>query len=215
MSITGLMLAATLAVQSFPVFYQPRVTLRTEYGSITVSLDAIHAPVTTCNFLRYVQRGHYPRGSFFRTVVSETDANPNPIDVIQAASSHGPDDPGFGPIPLERTRDTGLSHTAGTISMARDGPDTATSSFFIVVKDSPSLDFGGARNPDGQGFAAFGQVVAGMETVQGIHSDPAMAEKLDDPVAFRQVYATGGYSDWCEMGSDGFIVGPRRPAAPR
>ena len=85
----------------------------------------------------------------------------------------------------------------------------------VIRSRSPSLDFGGARNPDGQGFAAFGQVVAGMETVQGIHSDPAMAEKLDDPVAFRQVYATGGYSDWCEMGSDGFIVGPRRPAASR
>jgi len=214
MSIAGLALAMALVAQTTPlqVYYQPRVTFRTDYGSITISLDATHAPVTTCNFLRYVQHGRFSRGSFFRTVVRESNDDPNAINVIQAATRHGSNDPGLGPIPLERTRDTGLSHLAGTISMARDGPDTATSSFFIVVEDSPSLDFGGTRNPDGQGFAAFGKVVAGMEAVHGIHRAAATAEALDDTVLFSQVYATGDYRPWCEADATGFISGPSRPA---
>ncbi|WP_428149342.1 peptidylprolyl isomerase [Brevundimonas sp.] len=158
------------------------VILHSSLGDIVVRLDAEHAPITTCNFLRYVQEGRYAGGSFFRTVVAETNDNPNPIDVIQAATTAGSDDPGLGPITLERTLDTGLRHSAGAISMARDGPDTATSSFFIVVKDTPALDFGGGRNPDGQGFAAFGSVVSGMEIIQAIHSAPAHDEQLTSPV---------------------------------
>jgi peptidyl-prolyl cis-trans isomerase A (cyclophilin A) len=64
-------------------------------------------------------------------------------------------------IPLERTSTTGVRHTDGAISMARSGPDSATSDFFICIGDQPELDFGGARNPDSQGFAAFGRVVSG------------------------------------------------------
>ena len=214
MSIAGLALAMAFVAQTTPmqVYYHPRVTFRTEYGSITISLDATHAPITTCNFLRYVQQGRFSRGSFFRTVVSDSDVGSGTINVIEAATRQGSNDPGLGPIPLERTRDTGLSHLAGTISMAREGPNTATSSFFIVVEDSPSLDFGGTNNPDGQGFAAFGQVVAGMETVHGIHRADATAEALDDPVLFSQVYATGDYTPWCEADATGFISGPSRVA---
>ena len=160
----------------------PLVILHTTQGDVVLRLDAEHAPITTCNFLRYVQQGRYAGGSFFRTVVAETNDNPNPIDVIQAATTAGSDDPGLGPITLERTVDTGLRHSAGAISMARDGPDTATSSFFIVTRDTPALDFGGGRNPDGQGFAAFGSVLSGMEIIEAIHSAPARDEQLTSPV---------------------------------
>lgn len=81
-------------------------------------------------------------------------------------------------IPLERTRETGLKHIDGTISMARDGPDTATSDFFICVGDQPELDLGGQRNPDGQGFAAFGRVVRGHEVVRAIQLAPSADQKL-------------------------------------
>lgn len=74
----------------------------------------------------------------------------------------------FAPIPLETTRQTGLSHNDGTVSMARAAPATATSSFFICINDQPSLDFAGKRNKDGQGFAAFGKVIRGMEVVRKI-----------------------------------------------
>ena len=170
---------------------QPIVILHTVQGDIILQLDAGRAPVTTCNFLRYVQSGRYPGGTFFRTVVAATNANPHPIDVIQAATPAGSDDPGFGPIPLERTIDTGLRHAAGTISMARDGPDSATSSFFIVVRDTPSLDFGGGRNPDGQGFAAFGQVISGMDIVEAIHAAPAVDEQLMTPVTIAAATLAG------------------------
>jgi peptidyl-prolyl cis-trans isomerase A (cyclophilin A) len=77
---------------------------------------------------------------------------------------------------------TGILHRDGTISMARSGSDTATSDFFICIGDQPSLDFGGARNPDGQGFAAFGRVVSGMDVVRAIHKAPAEGEALTPPV---------------------------------
>lgn len=165
----------------------PLVLIKTDRGDIAVGLRIYEAPGTVCNFLRYVETRAYDGGSVFRTVVAETDDNPNPIDVIQAATPAGPDDPGAGAIPLERTRDTGLKHLAGTISMARDGPDTATSSFFIVVRDAPALDYGGLRNPDGQGFAAFGGVAGGMDVVRAIQALPARDEQIDRPVKILSV----------------------------
>ena len=166
---------------------RPRVALETSAGGIVLALDAAAAPVTACNFIGYVVFGDYDGGSFFRTVVRSTNtANPHPIDVIQAATPRGSDDDSRPPIVLERTRDTGLRHTAGTLSMARDGPDTATSSFFIVIEDTPSLDFGGMRNPDGQGFAAFGRVIQGFDVARRIQKMPADAqERLIPPVAIR------------------------------
>ncbi len=186
MIVSALFVAAVLAGQAAP---PPNplagVALRTDAGDIVLQLDQNRAPVTTCNFLRYVAAGRYTDAVFFRTVVSSTDRNPSPIDVVQAATVAGADDPGFGPIGLERTRDTGLTHAAGTISMARDGPDTATSSFFIVVEDSPNLDFGGDRARDGQGFAAFGRVLSGMDVILAIHTANAVDERLASPIVIR------------------------------
>src|SRR4051812_21814270 len=88
----------------------------------------------------------------------------------------------FAPIKLERTRDTKLKHTDGAISMARDQPDTATADFFICIGDQPELDFAGKRNPDGQGFAAFGKVIRGMDVVRKIQSSPADGQKLTPPI---------------------------------
>lgn len=174
-----------------------RAEIRTDLGPVILSLDVAHAPVSTCNFLRYARAGQYRGARFFRTVVSATNANPHPIDVIQAETTAGSDDPGLGPIPLERTRDTGLSHIAGTISMARNGPDTATSSFFIVTEDTPALDFGGGRNPDGQGFAAFGQVVEGLDLVRTIQRRPAVNEQLVTPVAITDIVLRGPMPEIC------------------
>ena len=177
---------------------KPRVVLDTEAGQMVLELELERAPLTVCNFLGYVTDGDYEGGSFFRTVVSATNDNPNPIDVIQAATPRGSDDDLRPPIPLERTRDTGLAHVAGAISMARDGPDTATSSFFIVTQDTPSLDFGGGRNPDGQGFAAFGRVVEGLDVARRIQAMPADAEEqLTPPVSIRTATLIGDVPPGC------------------
>lgn len=198
MIVSALAVAAALSGQAAPL-PDPvaRVVIHTQVGDITVALDYVHAPISACNFLRYVEGRAYDGGSFFRTVVASTNDNPHPIDVIQAATTAGSDDPGLGAIPLERTRDTGLRHTAGAISMARDGPETATSSFFIVVKDTPALDFGGGRNPDGQGFAVFGQVVDGMAVVEAIQSGPAVDEQLVTPAVISGVDLPDGIPGVC------------------
>jgi len=159
------------------------IEITTDAGVMVVDVDVEHAPISACNFIQYVSTGKYDDGSVFRTVVAATNDNPNPIDVIQAATPAGSDDPGYGPIMLERTRDTGLRHVAGAISLARDGPDTATSSFFIVTQDTPSLDYGGLRNPDGQGFAVFGKLAKGLEIARRIQAMPAdVDEQLTPPV---------------------------------
>jgi len=109
------------------------------------------------------------------------------IGVIQAGIDPGRVKEEFPSIKLERTRDTGLRHKDGTVSMGRDGPDTATSDFFICVGDQPELDFGGRRNPDGQGFAAFGRVVRGMEVVRKIQAGRADGQTLIPPVKILKV----------------------------
>jgi peptidyl-prolyl cis-trans isomerase A (cyclophilin A) len=107
--------------------------------------------------------------------------------VIQAEAAAGREAESYPPIALERTRDTGLRHRDGTLSMARDGLDTAQSSFSICVGEQPELDFGGKRNPDGQGFAAFGHVIDGMDVVRRIHDLPSNGQRLAPPVRILRI----------------------------
>jgi len=166
-----------------------RVLVETELGEIVLEIDAARAPNTAANFLRYVDAGHYNGGTFHRTVKMDNQPDsPVKIEVIQAGVSAEHAGGGFPPIPLERTSVTGLRHTDGAISMARGQPDSATSGWFICINDQPSLDFGGARNPDGQGFAAFGRVVAGMDVVHRIQQAPNTdAQRLTPPIKIRKV----------------------------
>ncbi len=152
------------------------VVIETPLGTIEVELDDKRAPRTVANFLRYVDAGHYTGGRFHRTVRTQPDNQPQAavkIDVIQGGVHPDREKDNFGPIALERTRDTGLKHVDGAISMARTGADTAVNGFFLCIGDQPSLDFGGQRNPDGQGFAAFGKVTRGMDVVRRIHQSPS------------------------------------------
>ena len=130
-------------------------------------------PITVANFLRYVAGGFFSSGQFWRTVRLDNQPNvPVKIEVVQADVNPARKGDLFKPIALERTRDTGLQHIDGTFSMSRFAPDSATLSFFICLGDQPELDFGGARNPDGQGFAAFGQVHSGIDVVRAIQRSP-------------------------------------------
>jgi imidazolonepropionase-like amidohydrolase/cyclophilin family peptidyl-prolyl cis-trans isomerase len=164
-----------------------RVIITTEVGEIEVEVDTARAPVTAANFLKYVDGGFYNSGTFFRTVTPQNQ----PDDKIRNGVIQGGLDPGrkdpFPPIPLERTKQTGVWHVDGAISMARDGPDTARSSFFICVGDQPELDFGGARNADGQGFAAFGRVVRGMDVVRKIQLSKADAQRLTPAIKIVKI----------------------------
>jgi peptidyl-prolyl cis-trans isomerase A (cyclophilin A) len=168
----------------------PPITLNIEttQGDIVVELDAEAAPLTVANFLAYVDGGFYDGGSFFRTV--RMDNQPNSkirIEVIQGGANPDREGEYFPPIALERTNSTGLRHLDGTVSMARGAPESATHSFFICIGDQPSLDFGGKRNPDGQGFAAFGKVVTGMDVVRKIQSGVTNGQRLVEPVVIERV----------------------------
>lgn len=170
-----------------------RVVFETDLGTFELEVDVDRAPVTAANFLRYVDDGQYEGGSFYRTVHADNQPNDSiRIAVIQAGRNREAAIPSFPPIDLERTSETGITHRDGTISMARAGPGTATHSFFICIGDQPSLDYGGMRNADGQGFAAFGRVVAGMEVVRAIHAAPYEGQRLTPAVGILRAYRRTG-----------------------
>jgi peptidyl-prolyl cis-trans isomerase A (cyclophilin A) len=165
-----------------------RVVIETEAGEIEAEIDTVRAPITAANFLKYVDAGLFSGGRFFRTVRPDNQVEkPVKIAVIQAEGSRARRGEFFPAIPLERTSVTGITHKDGTLSMARSTPDTARDSFSICVGDQPALDFGGGRQPDGQGFAAFGQVIRGMDVVRRIQMGPATSETLTPAVALTRV----------------------------
>lgn len=173
-----------------------KVKLETTMGDIHIELYEDKAPITVANFLKYIDGGHFNGGAFYRVVRMDNQAQNNiKIEVIQGGMSGNSEIGLFDPIILERTNKTGIKHLDGAISMARGAPDSASSEFFICVNDQPSLDFGGMRNPDGQGFAAFGMVTEGLDVVraiQNVKTDTPMGElqytsgqTVQEPVTFK------------------------------
>jgi peptidyl-prolyl cis-trans isomerase A (cyclophilin A) len=166
----------------------PRVLIKTELGDVTVEIFEKKAPVTASNFLKYVDEGRFKGACFYRVVRMDNQPNSEiKIEVIQGGLRFTHKEKILSPIEHETTRKTGILHLDGTISMARSKPGSAASEFFICIGDQPELDFGGMRNPDGQGFAAFGKVVAGMDIVKRIHQLPTDEQMLVSRVAIHDV----------------------------
>ena len=171
------------------------VAIETTLGRITVAVDLAHAPISAGNFLKYVDAGLYDGGRFYRVTRPDnypgTPPNRPPMQIIQGGIDPSKDKQRFPAIPLERTSVTGLKHVAGTVSMARGAPDTATSEFFILLDDQPSLDFGGKRFDDEQGAAAFGRVLSGLEVVRKIQQQgplqPQNPQYLATPVTITRI----------------------------
>lgn len=170
------------------------VLMTTSHGDIHIALYADKAPLTVANFLRYVDGEHFDGATFYRTVSYENDKGRPQIEVIQGGIG-GRVQP-FDAIAHEDTEMTGIAHTDGVISMARDGIGTASSEFFIVIGDQPGLDKGGTRNADEQGFAAFGKVTDGMDVVSEIHQSPSdvpsatgytVGQIIEEPVVIENV----------------------------
>jgi peptidyl-prolyl cis-trans isomerase A (cyclophilin A) len=184
--------AAVLAAPSVRAQAQPRVRIVTDAGTIVVALEPSKAPVTVANFLRYVDEHRYDGGAFYRAVTLRNQLPPEQqpqIEVIQG----GIDTDSLKRLPpiMHETNDrSGIKHTDGVISMARSTPGSASSEFFIVIGNQPSLDFGGRRNPDGQGFAAFGRVLEGMDVVRRIQQMPSAdrpPQRMMNPVRIQSV----------------------------
>lgn len=155
-----------------------RVRIVTDSGTIEVALAPDKAPVTVANFLRYVDERRYDGGAFYRAVTLQNQlpaAQQPQIEVIQGGIDSD-SSKRLPPISHETNDKSGIRHTDGVISMARGAPGSASSEFFFVINDQPALDFGGKRNPDGQGFAAFGRVISGMDVVHRIQRMPSAAQ---------------------------------------
>jgi peptidyl-prolyl cis-trans isomerase A (cyclophilin A) len=166
----------------------PEVIIETSLGEIEAELFPEKAPATVANFLLYVDKGLYDNSCFYRVVRDDNQPNDSiRIAVIQGGRYNEESDT-IPPVVHENTDMTGIRHTDGTLSMARWHPGTATSEFFITVGDQPSLDAGGMRNSDGQGFAAFGRITDGMDVVRKIHSLSAPDQYLADTVPIIRIY---------------------------
>ena len=169
------------------------VRIETAFGNIDLSIDVTRAPLTAGNFLKYVDGGFYDGGRVHRATRADNYKPNLPnrplLEIIQADINPARSSERFPPIPLERTSVTGLTHVVGTVSMPRgDAADSARSGFVIHLNDQPSLNHGGMRFDDGQGTAAFGRVVAGLDVVRTIQHQPVQGQSLTPPIEIKKVY---------------------------
>jgi peptidyl-prolyl cis-trans isomerase A (cyclophilin A) len=171
-----------------------RVLLDTEAGSVVVEVYPSIAPASAGDFLRYVDEHHYDGASFYRVVRLDNDSVEPKIHVVQGGVRGASQ--ARRPVKHESTKDTGLHHVDGALSLARGALGTASAAgFFISVGCNPALDYGGGRQQDGQGFAVFGRVISGMDVIRRIHASPSngatdnermKGQMLDRPVVIRK-----------------------------
>jgi peptidyl-prolyl cis-trans isomerase A (cyclophilin A) len=167
-----------------------RTRVETPLGAFVIEVDPAVAPITVANYLAYVDGHFLDGGSVYRivTLANQSPETKHRIEVVQWGMALDDDrKPPLPPIAHETTRQTGLRHRDGTVSMARNAPGSAAGEFFICIGDQPALDFGGGRNPDGQGFAAFGQVVEGMAVVRAIHARGEAQQFMPQRIPVRSV----------------------------
>ena len=185
----GLVLATPAASLAAPG--KPQVVITTAHGVIVVELETQKAPLTSVNFLRYVDAGAYDDGVFFRAA-RDPGAPKQGTIVARPRAKVLP----YPPIRHESTTKTGLRHTTGTISLGRFAPGTATNNFFICASPEPYLDAHPGAPGDNLGYAAFGQVVKGMPVVRKILSLPTNGKSeyadqrgqwLSPPVTIRNM----------------------------
>src|SRR5438874_3365539 len=175
-----------IAACSSPKYKNPHVLIETKFGDIEVELYPEQAPKTVAAFLSYIDSGYYKNAAFYRVLRDDEQPTDAPkAELIQGGiwktnyklSSSLPG------IPHETTQQTKILHKNGVISLARQAPGTANTEFFICVGDQPGFDYGGVNNPDGQGYAAFGKVVKGMDVVRSIY-DASENEGEFDPLIY-------------------------------
>ena len=164
------------------------ISMEAELGPIQLELYPDRAPITVSNFLRYVDENRYEDFHFYRVVHMENQPdNDVKIEVIQGGLGFDKHPMELPTIVHETTDKTGIRHLNGILSMARLEPGTASSEIFICINDQPELDFGGKRNPDSQGFAAFGKVISGMDVIRKIQLLPETNQILDKVVKVNSI----------------------------
>lgn len=167
--ILSLLVAGPVAAQPAPTEQLVKVALNTDLGRIVLALDQDRAPITTANFLRYVEGKRYDGQTFYRSMKMHGGGLVQGGVRTDARKL-------LPPIAHEPTNQTGLKNVAGAIVMANAGPGTAQSDFFILLSDTPAFDAGHPQG-DANGFAVFGRVVEGMDVVKAIFAAPVSATK--------------------------------------
>lgn len=166
-------------------YKNPHVIIETNFGNIEIELYPDKAPKSVAAFLSYIDSGLYKKSSFYRVLKEENQPSAAfKSELIQGGIWQTNYKKGISlkGIHHETTKQTGILHKNGTISLARTTPGTANSEFFICIGDQPAYDYGGKANQDGEGFAAFGKVFKGMEVVRKIYQQPDYEESFYPPV---------------------------------
>lgn len=170
--------------------HNPIVKIKTSLGTIYIELYPEKAPKTCAAFLSYVNDNLFENSSFYRILNKEnqpSDASKSELiqgGIWESSSSKAQSLQG---IAHEGTNVTGILHKRGTISLARQDTGTATSEFFILVDDDAEYDFGGDANPDKQGYAAFGQVIKGMDVVNKIYNQPVNGQRFQKSIPIYKI----------------------------
>ena len=173
-----------------PAYKEPHVVIETEAGDIEFELYPAKAPKTVAAFLSYVDAGYYKHSSFYRVLTDDNQPSNAPkANLIQGGiwKTNYKKAVSLPGIPHEPTNITTILHKDAVLSLARQEPGTATTEFFICVGDQPGFDYGGENNADGQGYAAFGKCVKGMDIVHRIYNRNSYEQAFDPPVAIINI----------------------------
>lgn len=171
-----------LSACSHPVYNEPHVLITTDVGDIELEVFPDKAPKTVTAFLAFIDSGYYENSSFYRVLKADELPNDNNTGLIQGGIHMSKGRPIIHGIEHESTKRSGLSHTNGTISLARTTPGSATTEFFICIGDQSPLDSGRSGTPDGLGMAAFGKVFKGMDVVRKIQAEPSHGDAFDKQI---------------------------------
>jgi peptidyl-prolyl cis-trans isomerase A (cyclophilin A) len=184
--LPAVLLAAAISCGG-PKYKNPHVVIVTNVGDVELELFPDKAPKTVAAFLSYIDSGYYNNGSFYRVLMTEGFSNDANTGLIQGGTWLTGDKqnttiPG---IAHESTKQTGLSHTNGTVSLARLAVGTASTEFFICIGNQTQFDYG--QGGDGQGFAAFGKVFEGMGVVREIQREPSNGESFAKKIIILKI----------------------------
>jgi peptidyl-prolyl cis-trans isomerase A (cyclophilin A) len=171
-------------------FANPHIVIQTSMGDIEIELLSKQAPITANAFLSYIDSGYFRNSNFYRVLNDDNQPSNAPkTELIQGGiwKSNNKLASALKGIEHETTRQTGIQHLDGIISLARLAPGTASTEFFICVGDQHGLDYGGENNADGQGFAAFGKVIKGMNVVKKIYKANENNQYYDPPITIYNI----------------------------
>ena len=172
-----------------PTYKNPHIIIDTQLGDIEVELFSDKAPKTVAAFLSYIDSGFYNNTSFYRVLKTEELPTASNTGIIQGGmwQTNPAKKITIPGIAHETTKQTGLTHESGIISLARIEPGTANTEFFICIGDQSPLDAGRRGTEDGQGYAAFGKVFKGMSIVRKIQGQKNHGDRFDEKIEIRKI----------------------------